>query len=315
MVFFVLGWITHPVLREISKGSRTIPIREDSPKYHYINPLVLIDNSSIFYEELNPLKTKVAEYINKEIHSRQAERASFYFRNVDSSIWTGVNQDDKFVPSSILKIATMMAYLRIAEGNPVVMSRKLRYQKSSTDKQNYPPDIELEDGYYSIGQLLGQSIIESDNTAERALSAPVLSELTGLYKVLRLPLPPAKLNDYMSPRDVSNMFRALYSSTYLLNTYSEQVLEFLTRTNFVKGITQGVDPSIKIAHKFGEHTIYYPDYKGQPDYQLHDCGIVYYPGKPYFICIMTEGKNLSNLESIIGNISSIVFEYVKKSNF
>jgi beta-lactamase class A len=170
----------------------------------------------------------------------------------------------------------------------------------------------LDDGYYGVGRLISQSIIESDNTAAAALYINKPNEHEELYNVLRLPYPPEKLADYMSPRQVSYIFRALYGSTYLLNSYSEQVLELLTRTHFDKGITQGVESDIKVAHKFGEHMTYYSDGATPPDHQLHDCGIVYYPEKPYFICVMTEGKKLEDLEKILQDISAITFKFVKE---
>ena len=311
ILIFIIGWFAHSILENNPETARAYPVRQDSSKYQYINTLILIDNSTTIYEELNPLRDEVKKYIDNEILDRRAERISFYFRDLNNSMWTGVNPDDKFVPASILKVVTMMVYLRAAEEDPNVMNQKLFYRKNSNERQNYPPSAELESGYYGVGRLIGQSIIESDNAAASALYENRAGEYPELYNALRLPYQPEKLSDYMSPRQVSNIFRALYGSTYLLNTYSEQLLEFLTQTKFNKGITQGVDLNIKVAHKFGEHTVYYPNNVHPPDYQLHDCGIVYYPEKPYFICVMTEGKNLENLEKIIGNISSITFKFVK----
>jgi len=208
-----------------------------------------------------------------------------------------------------------MVYLRVAESDEAVMQKKLFYQKNPNEKQNYPPTSELENGYYSVSRLLGQALIESDNAAAVALLQVREKEFNELYATLRLPAKPVKLDDYMSPREVSRIFRSLYSSTYLLDSYSEQALQFLVETHFNDGLTQGVPEEIEIANKFGEHTVYYANNKESPDYELHDCGIVYYPKKPYFICVMTKGKNLESLENIIKEISSKTFEFVKEAEF
>lgn len=305
---FILGWLTSVTL--VKNPSRVYPIREDTTGFHYIKPLIFIDNSQIIYEELAPLKEQIDEYINSEISSGNIKRTSFYVRDLNTGIWTGVRPDDDFVPASMLKIAIPMVYLRIAEDDPTVVFQKFLYKKDQNEKQNYPPQLELTDGYYEVGQLIGQTIVESDNAAARALSVPREKEIVELYNTLRITVPTAQGVDFLSPREVSRIFRTLYGSTYLLNSYSEQVLELLTRTKFNNGITAGVDPNIKVAHKFGEHTTYYTDQ--EPLYQLHDCGIVYYPNKPYFICIMTEGRDLNNLEAVLKNVSLLSFNYLKK---
>jgi len=42
--------------------------------------------------------------------------------------------------------------------------------------------------------------------------------------------------------------------------------------------------------------------------QLHDCGIIYHPSKPYILCIMTKGEEIEELASVIADISRLVFK-------
>ena len=312
---FLMGWITSTLYIKVSgeaSGPEVAQIREDSPKYKYINPLLYVDNSNSEFEELNGLKRDMERHIEAQVAENKIDAASFYYRDLNSGAWTGVNPDDKYVPASILKIGTLITYLRLIEDDPNIMNEKLLYKKNPNEKQNYPPSAELEEGYYDVGKLLGQSIIESDNAAHFALTIPRERELGETFAALRLPIPPTKLKDFMSPKEVSVLFRSLYSSTYLLSAYSEQALELLTRTKFNEGITRGVDPNIPVAHKFGEHTVYSLDPQKTPGYQLHDCGIVYYPTRPYFICVMTKGKNLENMKKVISDISAKTFNFVKE---
>ncbi len=44
--------------------------------------------------------------------------------------------------------------------------------------------------------------------------------------------------------------------------------------------------------------------------EAHDCGIVYYPDSPYLLCVMTRGKDTGQLESIIGKISQITYQFM-----
>jgi hypothetical protein len=44
--------------------------------------------------------------------------------------------------------------------------------------------------------------------------------------------------------------------------------------------------------------------------QLHDCGIIYYPGNPYLLCVMTRGTDWSALEKTIQTISAMTYKEV-----
>jgi hypothetical protein len=311
IIIFCLGWFAPTLSRNVG---RVTQVREDSLEFKFINPLLFVDNAKYTYEELNPLKKKLENYIDEQVRDLKLDRASVYYRDLNSGAWTGVGEDDKYVPGSMLKVAILMAYLRIAEEYPGIVNTKLFYKKDPGNRQNYLPSRELEEGYYTVSTLLGQTIIESDNASAIALATAQREEIDKLYSSLRLLNPPTKATDYMSPRDVSRIFRSLYSSTYLLDDYSEQALEFLTRTSFNKGLVAQLDSGISVAHKFGEHTVYYAGSDRKPDYQLHDCGIIYYPKKPYFLCVMTAGKNLSNLEKTIGDLSALTYSLVKQDN-
>jgi beta-lactamase class A len=93
----------------------------------------------------------------------------------------------------------------------------------------------------------------------------------------------------------------LYYSTYLNKDYSEKALELLSNTEFTQGLVAPLPRSVTVAHKFGERAL--PDGTNQ----LHDCGIVYYPGHPYLLCIMTKGPDFKDLTQAIQQISSKVY--------
>jgi len=89
------------------------------------------------------------------------------------------------------------------------------------------------------------------------------------------------------------------------------VLSLLTHTNFTSGLTAGIPKNIVVAHKFGEATD--DDVSGSIiSRELHDCGIIYYPGKPYLLCVMTKGTDFSKLEGVISGISEIAYDFVSR---
>jgi hypothetical protein len=45
--------------------------------------------------------------------------------------------------------------------------------------------------------------------------------------------------------------------------------------------------------------------------EMHDCGIVYYPYRPYLLCVMTKGSGeIKSLETVIQDVSKMVYEEV-----
>lgn len=80
-------------------------------------------------------------------------------------------------------------------------------------------------------------------------------------------------------------------------------LRLLSRVAFRDGLVAGVPSAIPVSHKFGERGFLNEN-------QFHDCGIVYYPLTPYFICVMVSGKKLEPLIPIIADISRMTFKFI-----
>lgn len=154
-------------------------------------------------------------------------------------------------------------------------------------------------------------IIESDNSAMSALVGLKKDEVVNLYTDLKLPNLLQSEDDFMSPEEYSYIFRTLFNATYLRRTYSELALKLLTYTKFDEGLVKGTDTGVTVSHKFGEHTVLNGD--TVTERQLHDCGIIYYPQKPYFLCVMTKGKDFEKLSKIISDLSGIVYQFYKNN--
>jgi len=68
-----------------------------------------------------------------------------------------------------------------------------------------------------------------------------------------------------------------------------------------------IPQEITIASKFG----FFREPKGRPrSAQLHECGIIYQPGAPYVLCVMTRAENCSDdrMAEVLANVSRIVWE-------
>ncbi len=81
----------------------------------------------------------------------------------------------------------------------------------------------------------------------------------------------------------------------------------LNKATFTQGLVNGVPTTTPVAHKFGEHIIGTNTPLGV---ELHDCGIIYHPTKPYFLCVMTQGRDEATLAQVIADISKTVYETI-----
>lgn len=310
---FILGWVSNFVYVKyiLGIGEKDIPVRQDSSDFKFINPLLFVDNSEEVFPEYKNLKNEVNDYINKNIRDKNVEKASLYFRDLNTSHWAGVNEKEMYTPSSMLKVAVLLTYLKVSEKNPDILLKKVKYVHKDSYNEYYKTN-KIKNGEYTVLELLQYMIIESDNTSMSLLVAMNTSEVVKLYDDLKLPNILEGDSDFLSAEDYSYIFRTLYNASYVNKSLSEQALQLLTYSKFDKGIVAGVEDSIIVAHKFGEHTVTFNGIVTER--QLHDCGIVYYPKKPYLICIMTKGKDFEKLEKVISDISSIVFNYNKEIN-
>jgi beta-lactamase class A len=281
--------------------------------YDFINPLLECEiDSGLESKDLRPIKHKVELEISK--HSKlSVENVSVYFRDLDNGPWFGINEEATFSPASLLKVPVMMGVFKEAEGFPELLNKSTkccisRHERPDDDRvalpENFRPKYILEDEKgYTYSELIEAMILYSDNDA---LHQIVLSQSTefieSVHRDLGLLYPSATTpEDFVSVKSYAALFRVLFNSSYLNRYFSEHALKLLTKVSFMEGLRKGVPDKVEIAHKYGIRAL-------EGRFQLHDCGIIYYPGHPYLLCVMSRGNSLEELSDVIGNVSKIVFE-------
>jgi beta-lactamase class A len=298
-------------------------IREASSDYSFISPLLYIQiGEEHSFPKYSALKERLSEKVEEAIAAGSAQNVSVYFRNLDTSQWVGVNQEARFAPASMLKVLTLIGALRRAEQEPSLLANHLRLHdienRFPLEDSIYPIDDPIRSGrVYSIDELLRHMIIYSDNAANFGLIQYIGDDvIEDIYKDLELATPDANGDQGYTPQEYSRIFRTLYNSTYLSRKDSERALDLLSQTTFKNGLVAGVPEGTVVAHKFGVRRLSKDriaaangEYSEQ---ELHDCGIVYFPGQPYFLCVMTRGMELENLESVIQDISAATWEEVDR---
>ena len=288
------------------RESRSREIRESG--YKYISPLLECEVEGTKLNALGPLKTEIEDLVSNEEASGKADDVAVYFRDLSNGPWFSVNSGDDFAPASLLKLPVLMAYYKKFEDHPDGLQVKLKYDKDyQLLFQSIEPAQTVQKGKeYTIEDLIERMIVYSDNAALAILEdniEPGAIDKVTLDLGIETPSPNSPEN-YMSVRGYAGLFRILFNASYLEKDLSEKALEVLTRTQFEGGIVAGVPKGIKVAHKFGERQI------DEKSTQLHDCGIVYYPGSPYLLCIMSRGTNVQDLARTISKISEKIYSRI-----
>lgn len=276
--------------------------------YSYISPLIECFSQKSDSPENNRLQEKIENLISEEVKKGKIIGASVYFRDLANGPWIGINESEKFTPASLLKVPIMISYFKLAENNPDILKKEVLIENNFNNDTtpNILPENKIEKGKtYSILDLINYMIIESDNNAANVLLSQISPEiLNKTYKDLGLDLPDVeKPENYMTVKDYASFFRILYNASYLNTYYSELALEILAKSKYKRGIVSGLPLYTKAAHKFGER-------KNLGIDQLHDCGIIYKDNKDYLLCIMTRGREFSDLSSTIADLSRLVYQNV-----
>jgi beta-lactamase class A len=313
---FLLGLIfAHVLFPETIHPS--LLLRESG--YEYINPLIDFDNIDfIKTREAKNLQKELNNFVHAEIQDNpNITHISVYYRDLNTGVWIGINEKEKFALASLTKIPLMIAHYKMAEKDPQHLEQKYIYSFDEEafrwvlDDNRYPK-YQLEEGKeYTLDDFINQLVIHSNNTVLPFLS----NDNYGNY-VDKIYFDLGITNPYLTEdenaitvREYSSFFRILYNATYLSKEMSSKALELLSRSSYDLGLAKGIPEDIVLANKFGERN--YETEEGVLELkQIHDCGIIYHPEKPYVLCVMTRGLNQPIQRRAISEISSIVYKRV-----
>lgn len=282
--------------------------------YSFINAHVVCGERQVISKgSYDNFYRQLEEYLKNKQQSNDLGEASIYFRDLENGPIFGFNELAEFAPASLLKVPIAMVFLVSAEDQSELLKYQISYTGTTTiyEQQFSPKESAKPDTLYTIEKLLQLMLVYSDNVSLNVLQTfldenPQKLQLRAeTFQELGLIDPTTKNENTLTTRGYASLFRLLYNVSFLNAEMSEKILQWLAESDYKMGLRGGVPDDIKIAHKFGERS-----FKEGSTKQLHDCGIIYYPGNPYLLCIMTRGDDFAELQNIIQHISKMVYEEV-----
>ena len=267
------------------------------------------DGSGVHHPELRPVRfiPQLIKKVNLLKQLQTAHQVSLFFENLRTGQQFGTQENEEFDAASLGKVPLMIAILKASESKPELLDMRIQFLRETCEQvRNYQiiaPASVLEDRqFYSVDELLYRLIVHSDNTAIcllRSLATPEQTVNVLAAAGITL-LSPSQSSWKISPKRYSGLLRILYNSTYLSPANSLKALQLLSRSAFHNGLSAGVPRNVPVSHKFGEW--------GLGKTEFHDCGIIYMPGSPYILCIMTEGENFERLIASVADLSRLIFD-------
>lgn len=271
-------------------------------KFPLLSPRIFIENQNDLIINFVPLREKLQKYASENPY-----RMGAYFEYLTTGNSIGVNEKESFVPASLLKLPLAMGVYKNYENKKLTPNQALTLTDEERDPRFGTLWKQKSGTKLTVNETLQQLIIYSDNTAQEML----LKLLTGVEidKVFdALDIPKTRDTDarpVVTAKNYSSILRCLYLACYLTKEDSNELLTVLTKTMFNDKLPAGVPPNIAVAHKIGVAE----SSSSSSSSVFTDCGIVYYPKRPYILCVMIQSNEQQATETI-KNISKITYDFI-----
>lgn len=256
------------------------------------------------------IERAVSAYVSDALAHHVISSAAVYFRDLNNGPWFGINERTPFTPGSLLKLPLAISLYALAQRDPTLLTSQVEYKgrtRAASEEADYGSDTPLSPGVYSVDDRLGKMLRTSNNDAAEILAQVIGKDnLLSIYQDLGIQEPEYNQDYVIDVKTFGAFFRILYNASYIGQQASERLLSTLAESTFHDGLVAGVPQTVTVAHKFGTRSLADTSVK-----QLHDCGIIY-ASKPYILCVMTQGSDMTKLATFIEAISHIVYSYVEK---
>jgi len=284
----------------------------DKRNYNAANAYPLLDPSvsepGIHQEIINfdPLRQKLKQYLSGLNISH-----SFYFEYLSNGVNIRDGADQVSTAASLMKTPVVMDLYKLAEVGKLKLDDKVSVKAADINTDNdYGDPTHLKAGdKLSLRSAAQITLQDSDNTTLNVIKdkiLPLLNNNTDSIQSLDITYSltgdnPGNEQVNISARSYSSVLKCLYYACFLGPNDSSQLLNYLSGSVEHNRLMAGVGQGIRVAHKVGSSAT-----------TQSDCGIIYYPGKPYLICLMFFGQSVdnSNSDGYFQYVSRTIYNYL-----
>ncbi|OGM19867.1 hypothetical protein A2686_01205 [Candidatus Woesebacteria bacterium RIFCSPHIGHO2_01_FULL_38_10] len=317
--FFIIGAIFGfgaaaiivPAFLRSQKDSKISVTTEEAPeKYPLLAKRIFVDNPNDIIIDFTKLRNQLKGYaVEGNV------RYGIYFEYLPTGVYIGVNERETFYRASLIKVPIVMKAYKLKEEGKIRKDEILPITRDDIDR-----------GYGSLGnegrseiaftEAIKLILTKSDNTAFKVVNRRVNKEIEeqgdevekaiiDVFDYLDIPRDESGETEALTARNYSSIMKSLFFSAYLNYENSNEILSILGESEFTDWMPEPIPDDIIVAHKTGIFDI------EESIYSVHsDCGIVYYPNRPYLQCIMVNSADPKTSLKIIREISKMIYDYM-----
>ena len=311
LCFFILGVLSQKIIFNkyfLKRENKKDSLSSLTEQRKYTNPL--LDCMPNFFYITPKLESVIVDKISSYKKNKAISLVSVYFKDLNNGTSYGVNEKENFSPENLIKVPLMIAALKLSEEAPEMLKLKFSLdEKSGVFKK--VDSTEVKDKSEKLFDLYGvvEYMIKHDqNEPTRFLTDLLIASNKNYIDNVFLDFglkQSAKDQHQFTTKDYAVFLSILYNSSYLNYKNSEKALSYLAETEFKDGLVKGIDnEKIIVAHKYGQNG-------DKKLFQLHDCGIIYYPKNSYVLCVMVKGSDVGQMKITIQSISKAVFDEMR----
>jgi beta-lactamase class A len=223
-----------------------------------------------------------------------------WVQSLDGSYHLGINENEKFDGASLFKLPLMIGYYEGIDSGAINSgtSYTLKYSDAAAGAgalSTLPPGTNVT--YKDIVEAMGKS---SDNAAFSIISN-ALENNAEVDEINQIGMTNTDfINSTTTPYDIGLLYFKLANGKLISNNSKNEMLNFLTNTDFEDLIPKGVPDDIRVAHKYGSD-----------NGELNDAGIIF-TNKPFILVILSKGIDPAESETEISKLTKIVYDWATK---
>lgn len=234
--------------------------------------------------------------------SGQPGEFGIMLKSLDNKAIYALNDNLVLTAASVIKLPVLVAYWQAVDKGILkpdkiyVLEEADRLVYGSGSMQNQAKGTE-----YTYEKIAWLAAKESDNMA-----AELLVKFLGGKSVMEKNLKAWGLTktsyqeNETTAADMVKLWQKIYDVNFLKTSSREKLLASLTDTILETRIPAGVPAGVKVRHKFGSEAGV-----------VNDCGVVE-AKSPYILCILSTGVNDGDAETILPQISEIIWSWLGK---
>jgi beta-lactamase class A len=209
----------------------------------------------------------------------------------------GVSENEVFEAASLIKLPVLVALYKEAEAGNIDLDE--RYVLKDEDKVGGAGGLQYNDAgtkvsWRRLAELMGQ---HSDNTAfnivRNKLGTRKIQETINFLGLTKTSLE----ENETSLADIAVIFERLWGDEVLTQEHSQEILDYLTETDFEDYLAAGVPEGVRVAHKYGREV-----------HVLNDAGVVY-TDQPFVLVLMSKGVVESEASEAFPELAHLIYQF------